>query len=161
MHVFPSRNFRARRAATWSSAALMVVLMSPINQNCSKAPADGFPLSYYPMFTKARGQTTKIVHAVAVGRTGDSVDVPARFAGPGGMNTQRRQMRKTVQKGRAADLADRIASRLQGSSFARRFSVERINVVESTYHLHRYFNGERRPVRRVVLASAVVKAGGL
>ena len=139
------------------SALLLCVLIAPVAQNWADRPQDGFPLSYYPMFTNPRGRTTKIHHAVAVLRTGETVNLSGKFAGPGGMNTQRRQMRKAVRSGRANHLARRIATGVASRGGGLAQSAVLVNVVESEYDLERYFDGDTEPVARRILGSAIVE----
>ena len=139
-----------RASASVCSVVLLVTLLAPVGENWADKPTDGFPLSYYPMFTKRRGATTKIHHAVAVLASGDTIDIPARYAGPGGMNTNRRQMRKAVRKGRAEALAHKIARRFQRRG--KDLGAMRIQVVTSEYAVQDYFRGRTAPVSRVVHA---------
>ncbi|MEL7371494.1 MAG: hypothetical protein AAFN74_21405 [Myxococcota bacterium] len=144
--------------ATIASTVTLAACLAPIAQNIAKHPKDDFPLSYYPMFTKPRGATTKIQHAVAVLPSGETVDIPSKFAGPGGMNTQRRQMRKAVRKGRADQLAQKIAAQFGRTRRARRIAATRVDIVESTYDIRRYLDGHLDPVRRTVVATADIPA---
>jgi hypothetical protein len=143
-----------RCGAMTVSVATLALLMSPIRQNWSEQPTDGFPLSYYPMFTSQRGETTTIHHAVGITSEGGSVNIPGRYAGPGGMNTVRVQMRRMCFDGRAAKLAKRVAERFSGSSFAEQHKIQRVDIVQDEYAIERYFDGETEPVSREVAASA-------
>ena len=136
------------RSATVSGLGLLV-LLSPILENLSAEPRDGFPLSYYPIFSKGTGKTTKIHHAVAVLRSGAVVNLPGSLVSRGGMNTQRRRIRKAVREGRADGLAKRIARQV-----AQRYAdVVRVEVVESVYDIEGYFRDRTEPIRRTVVAS--------
>ena len=148
-----------RRVAGGVSLALVAVLLWPVGQNWADMPEDGFPLSHYPMFTAQRAETTIVFHAVAVDAAGRQFNLPGYYAGPGGMNTVRRQMRKMALQGRAQELADRVAARLQRSRAAARVGAVRVEVVESAYHIRRYFTDVRRPVTRTTHASASVDRG--
>lgn len=148
-----------RKIAGWISAALMAVLLWPVTQNWAARPEDGFPLSYYPMFTKQRGATTVIHHAVAIDADGKQIDLPSYYAGGGGMNTTRRQMRKMVRQGRGDELAKRIAERLEQRGTADRIGAVRVDVVESTYDIQAFFAGSKAPVSRTTHGSAAIREG--
>ena len=154
----PPRLRWTRTSASIFSFILLAVLLAPILQNGAAAPVDDFPLSYYPMFTKPRGPTTRVHHAVAVMSTGLSVNIPGRYAGPGGMNTQRRQMRKAVRKGKADKLAAQVAAALRNSRLEHELRPVRIDIVISTYDISEYFHGRTEPVERVVKASVPMRA---
>ena len=154
-----ARSLLHRKLAGGASLALVVALLWPVGQNWADVPEDGFPLSYYPMFTKPREPTTVIHHVVAVDASGTQVNLPGYYAGPGGMNTTRRQMRKMVFEGRAQELAERVARRLQRNGRAARMGVVRVEVVESTYDIKRFFAGARHPVARITHARANIETG--
>ncbi len=147
------REIVERRSAITFSIVTVALLLFPIRHNWLAQPKDGFPLSYYPMFTSTRGEITTLHHVVGITHNGESVNVPGKYAGPGGMNTVRRQMRKMYHGGQAAELAKRVAERLNGSSFTERHKVVRVEVVKSNYTIKRYFDGETGPVSREVAAS--------
>jgi len=49
---------REKIIITSISILCMLVIASPILENWKDEPKDDFPLSYYPMFSKIRGETT-------------------------------------------------------------------------------------------------------
>ncbi|NIQ16098.1 MAG: hypothetical protein GTO02_17415 [Candidatus Dadabacteria bacterium] len=46
------------------SIIFILVVLSPVAENFKEKPEDDFPLSYYPMFTKKRGEETNITHII-------------------------------------------------------------------------------------------------
>ena len=124
-------------------------MLAPSSQNFSSDPQDGFPLSYYPMFTKKRGRTTKIHHLLAFDADGGTISVPGRCFGPGGMNTIRRQIRRKIQEGRAQDILDAVVERLPSCPLPPRWA--RLAVVTSTYRLDEASQPDRALRSRTVL----------
>ena len=148
-----------KRAALAVSGIVVAALLAPAAQNWVAKPNDGFPLSYYPMFTKVRGEITTVHHAVAVTADNQRIEIRAAYAGAGGMNTNRRQMRRMVRDGRASKLAETIARNFASSSAARRHGVTHVEVVESEYSLEEFRYGQTDPVSRIVHASAALPTG--
>lgn len=148
---------RGRVIATFVSLLVVAVVYWPIHQNWSDSPVDDFPLSYYPMFTSQRSGTTTIYHAVGRTQDGDTVDLPGKLAGAGGMNTVRRQMRKMCQDGRAAELASKVAKRLAGSRLVNQHKIIAVEVVKSRYALESCIAESVDPVSQEVLATHPVQ----
>jgi len=105
------------RAATFAAAVLAAVL-SPLVQY--RRPlgerVDGFPLSWYPMFSAKRRRRAWVTHAVGVTSGGGWRYLPCAALGPGGINQVRRQLYRVVVTERRADayvlaLAERVATR--------------------------------------------------
>jgi len=92
-----------------ASAALLGAVITPVRQNWRPVPRDGFPLSYYPMFSARRRRTGTVTHLVGVDADGRSRVLHYRHAGTGGLNQVRRQIRRSVTEDRADALAERAA----------------------------------------------------
>lgn len=92
-------------------------LLYPLRQHLRPAgtpKVDGFPLSYYPMFSKRRRQTAKVVYAVGVAADGTRHRLPYQLLGSGGFNQVRHQLNRTVRQDRVDEYAARVAARLAG-----------------------------------------------
>ncbi|HEX4250636.1 MAG TPA: hypothetical protein VH008_22415 [Pseudonocardia sp.] len=108
----------SRRERTWvglfAAAALSAVLL-PARQNW-RAPekqADGFPFSYYPMFSKRRRQHANVVYAVGITADGTRRRLRHSVLGTGGLNQVRRQIyRVALTEERADDYATALLPRL-------------------------------------------------
>lgn len=135
------------------SLLTVVLLLVPIRHNWSAKPIDDFPLSYYPMFTAKRDATTVVHHAVGVTETGKQINIPGHYAGKGGMNAVRRQMRKMYRDQRADALAKLVAARLTGSRFAEKHQIVRVEIVKSKYEITPYFDGQTEPTSRKIAAA--------
>lgn len=148
---------RGRAIATIVSLVVVAIVYWPVHQNWSDSPVDDFPLSYYPMFTSQRSSKMTIYHAVGRTQDGDTVNLPGKLAGAGGLNTVRKQMRKMCQNGRADELAAKVAERLAGSRLASQHKIMAVEVVKSRYALESCIAESVDPVSREVLATHPVQ----
>ena len=121
------------------SFLVVAAVFSPVAENWRDHPSDGFPLSYYPMFSTQRGEVYRQNHLVGVDAEGNRILIPYRFAGAGGFNQVRRQINKMVREGHVTDLCRSIASRLSRTTSVRFDSVVKIRVVTGSYRLADYF----------------------
>jgi hypothetical protein len=107
------RNERAK-AAVFSVAVLGAVL-SPLLQyrRPRSERKDGFPLSWYPMFSKKRRRRAWVTYAVGVDRDGRRRYLHQGVFGQGGINQVRHQLyRVAVREGRPAAYAAALAARV-------------------------------------------------
>jgi hypothetical protein len=91
-------------------AFVTVVVVSPVVR---REPRDGFPLSTYPMFSEHRDRELTLVHAVAALEGGAAVPLPPRLLGTEEVLQARSLLRRSVERGEAADLCARVAARLR------------------------------------------------
>jgi len=145
------------RAAVFSAAVLAAVL-SPLLQYRRPIPerVDGFPLSWYPMFSAKRSRRMSVTHAVGVTADGDRLSLPPDALGTGGVNQVRRQLyRVAVREARpdayAGDLADRVA---RSPDWA---NLIRVEVVRTLFDLDDCLTSRRVDGESTVLASAAVR----
>jgi hypothetical protein len=150
------RGERARAAVF--SAALLAAVLSPLLQYRRPLPerVDGFPLSWYPMFSAKRRRRMCVTHAVGVTADGGRLFLPFDALGPGGVNQVRRQLhRVAVREARpdayAGTLADRIARSRDWPH------VIRVEVVRTRFDLDNCLISRRVDGESTVLASATVR----
>lgn len=139
--------------------ALAAIVASPARQNYRPAPqrVDGFPLSYYPMFSAARTRTGTVNHLIGVDRDGAEHILHFRHAGTGGLNQVRRQINRRVREERAEAVATSVAASVAASPRALERTIETVLVVTSRHRFDDYFvRGDRTPRSRVVRAQAPV-----
>jgi hypothetical protein len=130
------------------------LVLAPLRRLWQEAPRDSFPFSHYPMFSRARGSELEVVHLVGIGPDGSRRPLPHTLAGPGGMNQQRKQIARTVRRGKAPGLASRVARRV-----ARRPGLDDLTAVEavtSTVGLANWFAGDMTVREQIVHARAEV-----
>lgn len=139
-----------------ASVLLLAVVLFPLAEVFKNEPADAFPLSYYPMFSRKRGDDLAVTHPVGITAAGERRRVPYTYASPGGMNTARKQMRRLVLAGAAAELCGEVAARVAGQS-AELADVTEIQIVTGFYEYERHFRGETMPAHERVHASCQVR----
>lgn len=150
-----SANRHSSRPSSFFGAILLILLAVPIVQNHVDRPRDGFPLSYYPMFSHERSNRTTLRRAVGLRADGSEVPLHYKLAGSGGMNQVRRQMRSRIKGGGAEELAQEIHDNLLETS--RYDDVVEILIVRDRFRLDRVMSGERTPDHRKVYVRMPVR----
>jgi len=140
------------------SILMICAVLSPIIQNWRSKPKDSFPLSYYPMFSKKRSQTEHVTYLVGLDAKGERHIIPYRFAGTGGMNQVRKQIRKFARRketaaARCQAIAEKVAQR-EGTRYADLVAVQ---IVTGEYRRADYFTSAKRPLEEKVHASCAVE----
>lgn len=149
-----------RTFAAGFSLLLVGATLSPVAEHRREKPKDDFPLSYYPMFTERRGETEKVVYLKGVDARGNGRPIPYKYAGAGGLNQVRRQIRRVVRRGGAEELCRTVAAEVARRDKASLADVVEVQVVTGEYHLADYFMGKSKtPVSEVVHDSARVERG--
>lgn len=136
-------SLRARAWAYLVSLALIGAVLWPLQQN---EPKDSFPLSIYPMFSKARPTEASIDHVVAVATDGRQQAVPPHLVASGEVLQAKVAISHTLERGRrgAEELCRKVAAALVDQpdwSWA-----ERVEVRSDRYLVLGYFSGARKPV---------------
>lgn len=140
-------NLVEQRLATALSAAVLGAVLAPVRHNWTAKPRDGFPLSYYPMFSARRAANVYVHYLIGVTADGERIRLPHHFAGPGGLNQVRRQIRRLVRENRTDELCQRAAAELVRRRARRKTGpyhlVVAVHVVRGRFHLDSCFtNGE-------------------
>lgn len=146
-----------RRVATAASMLALGLVLWPIRQNWRAAKRDGFPLSYYPMFSARRSERVQVHHLVAVTAPGERRLLAHHLCGPGGLNQVRRQLRRLMRAGQAEQLCERVVQRLARERDGSLADVVSVEAVRSEYSLADYFGGDKRPLSEKVYASLAVE----
>lgn len=145
---------KEKHLAIWGSALLIAVIIAPIKENWKAEPKDSFPFSYYPMFSKKRGETYGMYYLLGVDTLGQRHFLSYKLAGTGGFNQVRRQITKRAKKGEGRELLDRVEQQLKRKkkSFSR--ALSEIYLVKGVYHLERFLlQEEMLPMEETILAS--------
>ena len=145
-----------RVAAAFRLAMLAAVLL-PIRQNWCRDKRDGFPLSYYPMFSLRRRERLSVVHLVGLTAGGKRRLIPYSYAGTGGLNQVRRQLHRLAHSGAADAVCERAARRLAAKGDGPLADVVTVQVVEGQYRLATYFAGDKEPLSERVYAARPVE----
>ncbi|MGC5629297.1 hypothetical protein ACPYO6_13770 [Georgenia sp. Z1344] len=149
---------RAKTLTYLAGIALTAVVAAPIRQNHrpDDEKVDGFPLSYYPMFSVRRTRNGTVHHLLGIDDDGTERILHFGHAGTGGLNQVRRQINRRVREGRAEEVARLVAASVAASSAEQDAAVERVQVVTSVHRFDDFFAGDRAPRRRTVLADVPV-----
>jgi hypothetical protein len=147
--------------ATYLSLAMIGSVLWPLHHNWSDKPRDNFPLSYYPMFSTKRQATETFYYMLGRDAEGGRYLIPYTFAGRGGLNSVRRQIRRIVEEGRAADLAYSVAKRVSRKDALPWPKIVTVAVVRGRYAVDDYFHGRKDPVSEQIKASCAVERRNL
>lgn len=145
-----------RAGAAVFSAAVLGAMLWPLAEyrRPLKERVDGFPLSWYPMFSARRPRRAGVNYAVGVRDDGSRRYLPSAALGPAGVNQVRRQLNRVVREGGAETHAAAIAARVALRADLR--DVERIEIVRGRFDLDRCFLDREVRGTETVLASAPV-----
>ncbi len=147
-----------RKVLIFSVSMMMICLvLSPIFQMWSQSPVDGFPLSYYPMFSSDRAGVVTVTYLIGFDARGGHYPVSYRYAGSGGFNQIRKQIRKTVGRGRAGNLCKKVAERIGRVESGIETRLTSIAIVTATFPLDEYMSGDMRPVAYQTVARYPVR----
>ncbi len=137
-------------------AATLTLVMLPVRENWAAKPKDSFPLSYYPMFSATRGATYSSPSLVGWTHDGQRRVIPYTFAGGGGFNEVRRQVRTLIGDKKAQDVCRKVARRLARSQRSEAAGIEKLQVLTATHNLDQYFRGNKQAIRERVHATCPV-----
>ncbi|AXT59652.1 hypothetical protein D1816_04535 [Aquimarina sp. AD10] len=129
----------SKQQVVWISTIAIVLVLSPIIENWADKPKDSFPLSYYPMFSKKRNATYPIYHFVGYDSDQKRYIIPYTFAGTGGFNQVRRQIKKAAKSENAYQFTQKVAERISNKKGHPYSALERIELIKGYYHLENYF----------------------
>lgn len=147
------RTFQRTKIFVITFSVLMILaVLSPIIENLRARPTDGFPLSHYPMFSSRREETATVYYLVGFDDAGNRQLIHYGYAGTGGLNQVRRQIRRRVRRDEAPKLCEQVAERIVSRDRKQLAQVTSVQVVEGTYNLNDYFKGKQAPVEENVHA---------
>ncbi len=145
------------RALVTTTLVLGAVL-APGLQHFGEDPRDSFPLSTYPMFSRARPDVERALYVRALGPEPPR-RVPYGVWSTGGWTTGWRQLQRTVRAGPevARPFCDRMAARFAADHTGWGAEVHTLAIVHGRFELERYFaQGDKTPLdERVLLTCAV------
>ncbi|MGH3981879.1 MAG: hypothetical protein ACRDST_04085 [Pseudonocardiaceae bacterium] len=155
-----------RAGAAVFSVLVVAAVLSPLLQYRRPLAerVDGFPLSWYPMFSAKRRRRCWITYAVGVRQDGERRYLPCGARGPGGINQVRRQLyRVAVRENRpgtyARALAQRVARRPDCTDLAR-VEVLRTRFDLDTCLLEHAAQGQHRVLAAAPVPGRVARDGG-
>jgi hypothetical protein len=136
----------------WHAYATSALLLGAAAYPAFLPPgADGFPLSTYPMFARARPERVEVISALAVDADGKGRAVPPSYVANAEAMQALQTLRKSVRAGRksARALCQRIAHKVAtgGGELA---AARRVEIVTDRIDSVRYLQGETAPLARKV-----------
>jgi len=144
-----------RRRATLLTVFVMGAVLWPLRQHLRPAErrVDGFPLSYYPMFSKRRRRHGHVVYAVGILADDSRRRLRHSVLGSGGLNQVRHQLyRVAVREGNAQEYADALAPRLAARPSCA--DLVRVEIVRGEFDLDTCLLDHRVEGTETVLATA-------
>jgi predicted DCC family thiol-disulfide oxidoreductase YuxK len=147
------RFLREKGFASVFSLLLSGATLAPIAQNWRPEPKDGFPFSYYPMFSQKRGDLYRVNYIVGLDTQGNRHLISHKLAGEGGFNQTRRQINRYVRQGTAEELCRSVAARVGRRNKPPYTEIVTVNIVRGAYRFDDYFAGNKAPVSERVRAS--------
>jgi hypothetical protein len=139
------------------SLAMIGAVLWPIIENWRKESKDDFPLSYYPMFSAKRSKRSKVTYLVGRDAQGQRSVIDYKFAGRGGMNQVRRQIRRLVAQGQADKLCRSVAANVARTQNGSLNDIVTVQIVTGNYRLDDYFSGNKHPLSETVHAECQVE----
>ena len=127
-------------------------LLRPVEQR-----KDGFPLSYYPMFSTPRRQHAHVAYAVGVAADGTRRYLPHTRIGTGGLNQVRRQLyRIAITDDRADAWAPRLAAQLAANPACD--DLVRVEIIRGEFDLDKCLLDHHTQGEETILASVDLPA---
>ena len=149
---------KTKLAAAVFSAVMILAILWPARHNWNENPKDGFPFSYYPMFSHKRKATHSLPYFVGYDESGKRYYIPYKYAGTGGFNQVRRQINKRARRGDVEKLTERVAAKLAREKKAPYKNLVRVEMVRGKYHLDDFFMSEDKlPLKETVYSYQNIK----
>jgi hypothetical protein len=142
----------SRAAYLWGSAVsvtMLVAVASPLWHG-----EDDYPLSTYPMFSKARPAEIDIEHLVGVSADGRERKLPPSLVMRGEVLEAKVAISSAIARQEAAALCAAVAQRAPGFDP----TLVRVEVRSDRYRVRSYFAGDRSPLASQVHARCRVGA---
>jgi hypothetical protein len=130
----------AKRAIGLGCAAALALTLAPVTENWKQAPADDFPLSYYPMFSQPVGETYRVTHVVGLDRDGREHVIPYRYLGKAGLNEVRLSVRRAARR-EPQRFCERVAAELAADASPELRSVRQLVLRTGVYALEPFYAG--------------------
>lgn len=137
------------------SLLLLVLVLSPITENWEGSPDDGFPLSYYPMFTTDRDGDQRVTFLAGTDAAGQRHLLSYTLAGTGGFNQVRRQIRKRARED-ADELCAAVAAEIVREDDDVHAGLTEVHVIRGRFLFDDYFAGNKEPVSENVYATCAI-----
>jgi len=119
----------------------LIVVASPVVENWKEKPKDDFPLSYYPMFTKIRGDSTVVSHLYGIDENDNYYPIPHTILSErSGFNSFRKTVSKIIKNGQAQKLCNLASAKLNNFEVAPYNKISVVEVVTSKINIEDFMN---------------------
>lgn len=148
---------RERGVAAALAVGMLSAIMYPVWQNWRPKidRKDGFPLSYYPMFSEKRPRAHPVRFTVGIRADGSRYYIPSKLLGNGGLNQVRRQLKRVIDGGQVGEFVKVVAARV--ATDERFHDAERVQIIQGLFDLDEcMLNREMKAETETVLAEAEV-----
>jgi len=139
----------------------MLVIASPIIENWKDEPIDDFPLSYYPLFLKNRGEETIVTYLYGGDKDKNYYTIPNYYVIPGsGFNDARKQISRIIMYNQSLELCESTAKVLRIIEEEPFNKITHLGVVSSRVNITEFMNSEGnnfRPKEYLVHAKCRVR----
>jgi hypothetical protein len=130
---------------TWArllTLGLLLTILGPIYEPLRGARGDSFPLSWYPMFSRARPALEPVTYMLGLTASGERHVVHSKHHVQGAMNRARRQLvRLAKTKKTSREICEHVAERFSRRRRGTMSQVVQIWLVKGKFDLHGYFSG--------------------
>lgn len=148
-----------RLRAALVTTAFCVATLSPLVRDDEGRRRDGFPLSWYPMFSKPRPELETVNWVRAQEGTGRNRPVSVNYWTRGGLTEGRAQLEGAIKAGpeSSARFCERLAATFAKRTRGWESRVTELQLTRSTWALESYFgaNDPNPRKERVLLTCAV------
>lgn len=122
-------------------ALSLIVVASPVVENWKEDPKDDFPLSYYPMFTKVRGEYTFVSHLYGIDKNNNYYLIPHTvIAKNSGFNSFRKTVSRIIKNGQAGNLCSLVSKKLRNIDVEPYNQIKFVRVVTSKINIDKFMN---------------------
>lgn len=143
------------RARAWVIIGVTIfATLTPLVPEWRGRNDDSFPLSWYPMFAKARPAFERPTYVIGRSDAGAREKIDVKWWTTGGFNQGRNMLTATVKKGPAAmgELCAKVAKKVADKKGKRWAAVEEVAIVSGQYDRAVFFGeGDRTPMSEKTL----------
>jgi len=149
---------KSKAQAAIFSIVIGILVLSPLYQNWEAKPKDSFPLSYYPMFSKKRGETYGLYYLVGYDSDRTRIAISYKLVGTGGFNQVRRQMKNARKHENGIPFIKRALVRIKKRDRKLYDQLSHVELVKGYYHLEDYIlKTNTLPLRERKIASYLIE----
>jgi hypothetical protein len=133
------------RSTAWGAFVSLSVLLAVASPMLGDPPRDGFPLSTYPMFSRAKSRQAVVHHVVAFSARKRHRVVPPELLGNDEIMQAAMTVARAVRTGRTRELCEEVAREVAVAPA--QADAQYLEVRTDTFDSVLYLQGERRPTR--------------